>query len=67
MVVAGDNRRCFGEAGPANWTTLGPDRCARAVAEAVDMAVRAAGLAAHTLAGACVAMAGYYPPWHEAA
>ena len=67
LVRASDGRTGMGEAGPANWTTLGPERCAGAVAEAAGAALHSAGLPAHALTVACVSLAGYYPPWHEAA
>jgi N-acetylglucosamine kinase-like BadF-type ATPase len=54
-----------GRAGPANWTTMGPEPCARAVGEAAAAALAQAGLSTSAVARAVVAMAGYYPPWHE--
>ena len=66
LVLAGEGRTGMGQAGPANWTTLGPERCAHAIAEAAGLALRAAGAPASALARVCVSMAGFYPPWHEA-
>jgi N-acetylglucosamine kinase-like BadF-type ATPase len=71
IVAAGDGQAWppqvvgDGHAGPANWTTLGPVQCAQAIAAAVGEALEVAGVPPHAVAGACVAMAGYYPPWHE--
>jgi N-acetylglucosamine kinase len=50
-------------AGPANWSTLGAAAVTRAVAEAVA-AVQQHGGRKSGIGGACVAIAGYYPPWH---
>jgi N-acetylglucosamine kinase-like BadF-type ATPase len=54
-----------GEGGPANWSTLG-DRAVEGIRAAIEGARSAAGGGAQ-LKGACVALAGYYPPWHEPA
>jgi N-acetylglucosamine kinase-like BadF-type ATPase len=54
-----------GEGGPANWTTLGEAAVVEAVRAAVAMARSASG--GPPVAGACVALAGYYPPWHAGA
>lgn len=66
LVRTAAGRTGAGEAGPANWTTLGPEGCAGAIADAAGSALRAAGLSAHSVSRACVSLAGYYPPWHEA-
>ncbi len=66
-VVALGGLRGIGEAGPANWTTLGADRCVAAISEAVARALEAAAIETERLAAACVAVAGYYPPWHAVA
>ena len=55
-----------GLAGPANWTALGPQQSTAAIAEAAGHALRAAGQPPDQIIRACVALAGYYPPWHEA-
>lgn len=58
-------RRSQVEVGPANWTTLGRERCARVIRDAVEQVLAAHGLSASELTGACIALAGYYPPWHK--
>jgi N-acetylglucosamine kinase-like BadF-type ATPase len=58
-LADGTNREA--RAGPANWTTLGPARCVEAIAQVIEEAQPPAS----GLAGACIALAGYYPPWHE--
>jgi glucosamine kinase len=55
-----------GEGGPANWTTLGESAVVEAVRAAVAMARSVSG-GGPPVAGACVALAGYYPPWHAEA
>jgi N-acetylglucosamine kinase-like BadF-type ATPase len=65
LVVDADGRRVESEAGPANWTTLGAQRCRMALEAAIRGAMESAGLRASDLGAACVALAGYYPPWHE--
>jgi len=55
-----------GEGGPANWTTLGEAAVVEAVRAAVAMA-RSASVGGPAVASACVALAGYYPPWHAEA
>lgn len=70
-VLGLDGRRLsVGEGGPANWSTGGAEIVCRSVRDAVEAARRAAGLAteAHAeLVGACLGLAGYYPPWHAEA
>jgi glucosamine kinase len=65
VIASGDGRRSEARAGPANWTTLGPARCVEAIAQVVEEALQSHSLPAAGLAGACVALAGHYPPWHE--
>jgi N-acetylmuramic acid 6-phosphate etherase len=65
LVETSDGRRAVVQTGPANWTTLGPEQCVAAIAEAAARAVGEAGLPAGSLTGACVALAGYYPLWHR--
>jgi N-acetylglucosamine kinase-like BadF-type ATPase len=55
-----------GCAGPANWTSMGLMRCVEAIAEASEQALSSAALVPDELTHACIALAGYYPPWHEA-
>lgn len=59
----------LGESGPANWSTLGPEVVRDSVAAAVTAARQAAGLAEGEaeIGGACVALAGYFPAWHQPA
>jgi glucosamine kinase len=65
VVVDRAGRRSHGAAGPANWTTLGREPCVAAIREGVGEALTAHGLRPSELAGACIALAGYYPPWHQ--
>src|SRR5215212_2413879 len=65
IVLHANGWRGTGQAGPANWTTMGRDPCVAAVSEAVEAALATSGLQSGDLRGACIALAGYYPPWHE--
>jgi glucosamine kinase len=65
MIVDQAGRRSQAEAGPANWTTLGSEPCLAAIREASGQALASHALPASELAGVCVALAGYYPPWHR--
>jgi N-acetylglucosamine kinase-like BadF-type ATPase len=67
VVATGDGRSAIVQAGPANWTTLGPDRSSAAIADAASGALAEIGLEAGSLTRACVALAGYYPRWHQKA
>jgi N-acetylglucosamine kinase-like BadF-type ATPase len=66
-ALAGSGNELLGTglAGPANWTALGPDRCAAAIAAAAGQAMSKARLRPEAVTRACIGLAGYYPPWHE--
>lgn len=64
VVGAGSEVSGVGLAGAANWTALGPERCAAAIAAAAGQVLSEARLRPEQLTRGCVALAGYYPPWH---
>jgi N-acetylglucosamine kinase-like BadF-type ATPase len=67
LVLTAEGRRGTGRAGAANWTVNGPECSAKAIEQAVNGALRTVGLTAASLTTACIGLAGYYPPWHQAA
>src|ERR1043166_5279699 len=67
LVATVNGQQGSGEAGPANWTTLDPERCVAEIGAAIAEACRVANVARSSVRNACVALAGYYPPWHKEA